>query len=379
MQIANRTISNGKSRLEFLDCLRFFAALSVIIQHIFERVSPSFGWFSSNYFQFGAYGVTLFFLTSGFIIPVSLEKYKSLKKFWIGRIFRLYPLFLLSLIIKLVYIFASGYQGMDINAVTVLANISMLAKFMGIPLIEGLYWTLNLEMAFYIAVSGLFIIGLLRRSLLVAYGALGFSILIGVIGSGVLHLFEGGWLMVFYLATMFVGTVFYRKMKGDNSFYALALLILVAVLVLFANTFLNLYNNASTGSFGGKSFWPVTNAVLAAYLTFALFFHLRHFSYPKPFVYFGAISYSLYLNQAIIITLVMSNVNNPFLSASLAVVLIFMMSHITYRAVELPFVNLGRRFIKPKIRADFQSNGIFHHTKENTVEPMDVEFPKRQV
>lgn len=368
-------IRNEKPRLEFLDCLRFFAALAVIIQHVFERVSPTFGWFCSNYFQFGAYGVTLFFLTSGFIIPVSLEKYRSLKKFWTGRIFRLYPLFFLSLILKLTYLLITGSKSVDITAITILGNISMLAKFMGIPLIEGLYWTLNLEMAFYISVSGLFLIGMLQRSLLLAYCALGLSVVVGVVFSGILHLFDSGWMLVIYFATMFVGTVFYRCMKGVVTVNALLGVIAVTLCVLFANTYLNLYNIGDIGEFGSKGFWPVTNALFGAYLTFSIFYCFRKRSYPKQFVYFGAISYSLYLNQAIIIAVIMSNVQNIYLSTVLAILLIFIMSHYTYTFVELPFVKLGRKLTAPK--AKMEPNGFFgsSHPSQIAPEQADIQGP----
>src|SRR6186713_1339102 len=86
--------STRRNRLEFLDFLRFIAAFSVLIQHACEKVFPAFAYFCTHYFQFGVFGVTLFFLCSGFVIPVSLEKSHSLKKFWINRVFRLYPLYL---------------------------------------------------------------------------------------------------------------------------------------------------------------------------------------------------------------------------------------------------------------------------------------------
>lgn len=45
-------------------------------------------WFAAGYA-----GISLFFLISGYIIPASLERKGSLRGFWVGRVFRLYPLF----------------------------------------------------------------------------------------------------------------------------------------------------------------------------------------------------------------------------------------------------------------------------------------------
>ncbi|MBX6766364.1 MAG: acyltransferase, partial [Actinomadura rubrobrunea] len=43
-------------------------------------------------FDPGHYGVLVFFLVSGYIVPASLERHGSVRAFWISRFFRLYPL-----------------------------------------------------------------------------------------------------------------------------------------------------------------------------------------------------------------------------------------------------------------------------------------------
>src|SRR5262245_66328571 len=81
------------SRLLFLDALRGIAAMAVFISHAAERVSPILRDIVHTRFDLGHFGVTLFFLCSGFIIPFSLERQNSLPRFWIIRAFRLYPLY----------------------------------------------------------------------------------------------------------------------------------------------------------------------------------------------------------------------------------------------------------------------------------------------
>src|SRR5438128_3067363 len=85
------------TRLDFLDGLRGFAALVVFLSHAIGRVSPAFHDFTYSRFDMGSFGVTVFFLCSGFIIPVSLERQGSLRSFWLRRIFRLYPLYWFSI------------------------------------------------------------------------------------------------------------------------------------------------------------------------------------------------------------------------------------------------------------------------------------------
>ena len=73
-------------RWEFLDAVRGLAALLVVLQHSPMR-------FGKDHLSYGLAGVVAFFLVSGFIIPVSLERYASLPRFWSGRILRIVPLY----------------------------------------------------------------------------------------------------------------------------------------------------------------------------------------------------------------------------------------------------------------------------------------------
>ena len=67
--------------------------------------------FDSHIFRFGQFGVVLFFLCSGFIIPASLERHGSLQGFWISRFFRLYPIYWVATLaaLALVLIFNPAY------------------------------------------------------------------------------------------------------------------------------------------------------------------------------------------------------------------------------------------------------------------------------
>ncbi|MDP2388407.1 MAG: acyltransferase [Bacteroidota bacterium] len=91
-----------------LNALRFFAALSVIIGHI-ELIKFIMGVDNISHFyerlNFGGHGVYFFFVLSGFLITYLLLKEKnhtksiSLKKFYLRRIFRIWPLYYLILIL----------------------------------------------------------------------------------------------------------------------------------------------------------------------------------------------------------------------------------------------------------------------------------------
>jgi peptidoglycan/LPS O-acetylase OafA/YrhL len=77
-------------RLAWLDALRGIAALCVVFDHltysVFQPVHDSvYQWFNP-----GQYGVFVFFLVSGYIVPASLERKGSIRSFWVSRVWRLY-------------------------------------------------------------------------------------------------------------------------------------------------------------------------------------------------------------------------------------------------------------------------------------------------
>jgi peptidoglycan/LPS O-acetylase OafA/YrhL len=89
----------NKIYLPGLNGIRAIAALSVILAHS-EKFLASVS--SKNYFgNFGGYGVTIFFTLSGFLITylmlkeIEKEIFIDIKKFYIRRILRIWPLYFL--------------------------------------------------------------------------------------------------------------------------------------------------------------------------------------------------------------------------------------------------------------------------------------------
>src|SRR5260370_12619806 len=107
-QRARPTASKPASRLAWLDALRGFAALCVVFDHATTLVVTPVHSFLYQWLNFGQYGVFVFFLVSGYIIPASLERKGSIRGFWISRGFRLYPLYVLAIVASAVG-YALGY------------------------------------------------------------------------------------------------------------------------------------------------------------------------------------------------------------------------------------------------------------------------------
>src|SRR4051794_9279182 len=84
-----------------LTAVRFFAAFYVLLFHIWG--GPGLGW-TPRWFQTfasaGFSGVTFFFVLSGFIFVYTYaDKPLTLRSFWRARLARIYPSYLLSLLV----------------------------------------------------------------------------------------------------------------------------------------------------------------------------------------------------------------------------------------------------------------------------------------
>src|SRR6516164_7357042 len=86
-----------KDRLIFLDVARGIAALMVVLEHGLEHCLPGYLQWSLPRINLGQTGVLLFFVISGFIIPASLQQGGSQARFWLRRLFRLFPLYWASI------------------------------------------------------------------------------------------------------------------------------------------------------------------------------------------------------------------------------------------------------------------------------------------
>src|SRR3954468_19379684 len=79
-------------KLGWLDALRGIAALVVVFDHSSYTFMADFRRELMPEFNTSRYGIMVFFLVSGYIIPASIERRGCVRTFWIGRVFRMYPL-----------------------------------------------------------------------------------------------------------------------------------------------------------------------------------------------------------------------------------------------------------------------------------------------
>ncbi|WP_071594861.1 acyltransferase family protein [Pontibacter roseus] len=155
------------NRLLFLDALRGIAALSVALFHYTSVYRSLYGHgFSPRYdFDYGLYGVELFFMISGFVIFFSFDRIKSGGEFLFNRAIRLYPTYWFSMITTFLVVQTFGLPGFETTVPQMLVNLTMFQKLARVPDVDGVYWSLFSEWMFYLMMLALFMTNNLKRIL----------------------------------------------------------------------------------------------------------------------------------------------------------------------------------------------------------------------
>ena len=161
-------------RLAALDGLRLIAALAVAVFHlsvswrIDGRSTPDESLpHLSHVAVYGFLGVELFFLISGFVICMSSWR-RSLGDFFVSRVSRLYPAYWVCVLITAAVVtIAPVTDGVPVSGTPdlreIAVNMTMLQEPLGIPAVDTVYWTLFVELRFYLLFAALVAFGLTYR------------------------------------------------------------------------------------------------------------------------------------------------------------------------------------------------------------------------
>lgn len=326
-----------KNRFKELDALRGLAALMVVLFH-FTMGTEEAEWG----FKYGITGVDLFFMISGFVILLSLENIQKPGQFIINRISKLYPTYWVSvsitfLVILLYQIYIQGFNSKIIPAY--LGNLSMFQYYLNIPHLDESYWTLIIEMLFYIFMYLLFRFGILKN---ISKIGLILMIIIVLLAYFPIH---SSWIKAFFVwipliqfwPLFFSGILFYKIITTHDSHlkhYGMLLLCLISQILLY-------FNSGKASYFIG--FWEYALVLSFYFSLFTLFANRKlQFIVSKPTLFLGKISFALYLtHQSISVNYVIPFLMNSFrFSFWLSTVIAFVFSialatFITY-VIEIP-------------------------------------------
>jgi peptidoglycan/LPS O-acetylase OafA/YrhL len=271
-------------RLIEVDALRGLASMAVVLYHLTylrdeQRMAP----FTVGY---GHYGVELFFIISGFVIFMSLANAGSLRDFVASRIARLYPAYWAAALVTTAVAFVM--ESHPPSGTVIASNLSMIEAFFGTPYLDWSYWTLSIEIEFYVAIGIVFAVGLLGRIESICLGAL---IVMMIIRLALLYeivppitWFDDS--VAAYPGFFVIGICLYRlreRRRSEMTVWVLAFAIL---------------NSAWGGGYHALSPGPLEYLAVTCGLTIVMWLavngHARMLR-AKPLLFLGGISYPLYL------------------------------------------------------------------------------------
>jgi peptidoglycan/LPS O-acetylase OafA/YrhL len=133
-------------RLRFIDGLRGIAASMVVLCHLVGRTDAA--WLTKS----GYLGVAIFFVLSGFVIAMSIGDRRIslsfLGRFAARRAIRLDPPYWASIFLVIALAVFTGKQTPSVQAF--FSHLLYTQELLGFPAILSVYWTLCLEIQFYL-------------------------------------------------------------------------------------------------------------------------------------------------------------------------------------------------------------------------------------
>jgi len=101
-------------------------------------------------------------MISGFVILMTAAN-GSFLGFAVSRVVRLYPAFWVCCTITFLFTVFLGGERYSATLGQYLVNMTMLSDFLGVEPIDGVYWSLFVEIRFYILVALVLIIGRIHQ------------------------------------------------------------------------------------------------------------------------------------------------------------------------------------------------------------------------
>jgi len=381
----SRNAKISVAKLEFANALRGLAALSVVVAHynsfFFEnaaligtiantppavRIASSaldvWGTFLRLFpFGGGEFGVALFFLISGFVIPMSLQRY-DWRGFLVGRVLRIYPTYFAGFAVTLLALWISTRtfgKPFPYEARSVIVHFLPGARdLLWSPHIDYVVWTLEVEVKFYVVCAIAW--KWLRHG---DRSVFAIPLTLAVCAFGI-ELLLPGWLRadapayqiayrlgyVFATAARFLAFMFIGVAMSYHYRRRLSTAGLCAIAAMLYGLFWILWSNASD-----SLSMRVVNSYTLALLVFGVSYALSNRWRPNRVLsYFADISFPLYVIHAVAgyVALGIMAVHGvaPIVALGCTLAGALLASTLLHVGVELPTHRLGQRWARALTR-----------------------------
>lgn len=356
-------------KYEYIDSLRGIAVLLVICSHV-ALMSPSSGVIPYGLYFFmerGIHGVQLFFIVSAFTLTLSYYNRRGekneLKSFFIRRFFRIAPMYYLAIIYFTVAIFLGfSFSDFDLSKIPSKGFISSLLFVNGLfPAWINSYvpggWSITVEFMFYFILPFICrIITNVNRSLLFVYLTMLVASILNTVLDGssfdkydFLYYYLPNQLPVFALGIF----AYWFIREGVEKIKTMNVLLLATTVFCYSFIFPFPFHMQYSLVFlilllvlSKKPYKFFSNRILATVGKCSFSMYLIHFAILGLLGQYG-ISYFLEANSFSIAVLDLALM---FLFISITA---FVISYLTYKFIEVPGQNIGRKLIK-KLNTKYQ-------------------------
>lgn len=346
------TTKGSAARVNEIDLLRFVAALAVMLFHYLFRGAAadnlSVVQFPSlaPWAAYGYLGVELFFLISGFVILMTVRE-ASAGSFIASRVSRLYPAFWVCCTLTFVVTLLIGAPRFSASGLQYAINLSMLNGFVNVASIDGVYWSLFVELKFYALVALLLLTRQLRYIERYLWGWLALVVVASFVSVGKLNYF-----LLDGYAPLFAGgalcyLIFSQGVSGTR-LVALALAWLLAITHVLQGL------SGLTKHFQFLFDAAVVVTVVSVFFAVMLAVALRRLSWlaRRRWTLLGALTYPLYLlHQNIGYMLFnLGAMRVPdWLLLMVIIILMLLLAYLVHRYVERPVGLWLRQLLEAKL------------------------------
>jgi peptidoglycan/LPS O-acetylase OafA/YrhL len=305
--------SPKRTHIPVIDTLRGIAACAVCVFHFVCKTKDFIGNSTiTGLFSFGNYGVHMFFVISGMVIPLSMIKgnyiYKRWPRFLWKRFLRIEPPYLVAVVLGTAYLLLRNHIPGTVpgdsspSILTILLHVGYLIPFhTGSQWINPVFWTLAVEFQYYLLLSLLFPLAL-QKALLPR--VLFYALLLGACFLPCPQSFLPVWLPLFLLGIVYILLWSDRINAAEYWLVSIPALCLVfwkidpacactAVLTLSAVHFAPAFRNVFTKFFGDISYsiYLIHTIVGGAFINYLS--HHTHIAWQKGLLVIGGMLLSI--------------------------------------------------------------------------------------